>query len=425
MAKITLARHDANRTVLKTADILLRNRWIEPNSVLADDYTYVARPGLQRWIDIGTGPVRALFHAPGVFDDDHFVVGGDNLYRITVNGVSTTITTSLAGAEVAADVSMAATGPIGDGTAAVPSFLWIADGQSLYAYTDNAWARGTLNAAANAANGDVVRIDGVYYQFTNGSVDAGTPLGTVAFPWLVAVGLTTALSLDNLFNAINDSGVAGTDYSTALTPHLTVRAASVTANALAVRAVVRGVAGNAIVTTETGANLAWAAGTLANGGTPGIISVAMPGDYAPVSVGYINGYVIVVVGANQGVNGRFYWIEPGETTIDPLNYATAERSPDPAHQVIIYGDQFWIPGQSTTEAYFMTGNIDAPVARVQGVLFDRGAIPGTAVQVKSSMVIVDNDGGVFQIQGGVRRISTPQIGERIRKAIARQNFLNP
>ena len=73
----------------------------------------------------------------------------------------------------------------------------------------------------------------------------------------------------------------------------------------------------------------------------------------------------------------------------------------------------------------MTGNIDAPVARVQGVLFDRGAIPGTAVQVKSSMVIVDNDGGVFQIQGGVRRISTPQIGERIRKAIARQNFLNP
>lgn len=425
MAKIPLARQDANRTVLKSADILLRNRWVEPNPVLADDYSFVARPGLRRWVSLGSGPIRALFHAPGIFDDDHFVVSADVLSRVTFAGTPTTITTSLAGADVAADVSMCATGTIGDGSTQVPSFLWIADGQALYAYTDNGWARGILSAAGNAANLDVVRIDTVYYKFTTGSVDAGTPLGTAANPWLVAVGISAAVSLDNLFNAINDTGIAGTAYSTALTAHLTVRGASVTANALNVRSATFGTTGNAYVTTETGANLSWGGGTLANGGSPGIISVPMPGDFAPVSVGFINSYVIIVVGADQGVNGRFYWIEPGETTVDPLNFATAERSPDPSYQVVIYGDQFWIPGQNTTEAYFLTGNIDAPVARVQGVLFDRGTIPGTAIQVKGSMIIADNDGGVFQVQGGLKRISTPQIEERIRKAIARQNFVDP
>lgn len=425
MGKITLARQDANRAVLKTADIILRNRWIEPNAVLAGDYSYVARPAMQRWISLGVGPIRAEFHAPGIFNDDHFIVSADVLSRVTTNGIATTITTSLEGVATAADVSMAATGTIGDGTTQVPSFLWVADGQALYAYTDNAWARGTLNSTGNPANGDVVRIDTIYYQFTTGLVDAGTPAGTLAFPWLVARGISAALSLDNLFNAINDTGIGGTTYSNLLTAHATVRAASVTANALAVRAVNFGISGNVFVTTETSANLSWANATLTNGGSPGIISVPMPGDFAPVSLGYINSYVIIVIGAGQGVNGRFYWIEPGETTVDPFNFATAERSPDPSYQVVIYGDQFWIPGQNTTEAYFLTGDINAPVARVQGVLFDRGTIPGTAIQVKGSMVIADNDGGVFQIQGGIKRISTPQIEERIRKAIARQNFLNP
>lgn len=423
--KIMLARSDAHREVLKTADVLLRNRWIEPNPVLAEDMSYVSRPALARWIDLGSGPVRSLYHAPGIFNDDHFVVHGENLSRVTVNGFTTLIFPSLAGNDIGADVSMAATGTIGDGANAVPSFLWIADGQSLYAYTENAWARGMLTTTTNPSTGDAVQIGTIYYQFTSGAVDSGTPAGTVANPWLVALGINSATSLDNLFKAVNDEGVSGTTYSTALVAHPLVQASSVTANDLTVRALNFGFGGNGIATTETSANMSWGAATLTGGGSPGIVNVPMPGDFAPISVGYLNGYIIIAVGEGQQVNGRFYWIEPGETVIDPLNYATAERSPDPAHQVIVFADQFWLPGQSTTETWFMTGNLDAPVSRVQGVLFDRGTIQGTAIQVKGSMIIVDNDGGVFQIQGGAKRISTPQIEERIRKAIARQNFLNP
>jgi hypothetical protein len=54
---------------------------------------------------------------------------------------------------------------------------------------------------------------------------------------------------------------------------------------------------------------------------------------------------------------------------------------------------------------------------MQGVVYDRGAWEGTAIQVKDSMIIVDNEGAVFQIRGGIKRISRPDIEERIREAI--------
>jgi hypothetical protein len=88
--------------------------------------------------------------------------------------------------------------------------------------------------------------------------------------------------------------------------------------------------------------------------------------------------------------------------------------------VVVFGDQFWLPGSTTTEAWYITGNFDSPVARVQGVVFDRGAWEGTAIQVKDSMIIVDNDGGVWKIQGGAKRISRPDIEQRIRVAIQYQ-----
>jgi hypothetical protein len=127
---------------------------------------------------------------------------------------------------------------------------------------------------------------------------------------------------------------------------------------------------------------------------------------------------VCVPSQGQEINGRFFWINPGETSIDPLDFATAERAPDPISRVIVFGDQFWLPGSNTTESWYFTGDLDAPVLRVQGVVFDRGAWEGTGLQIKESMVIVDNEGAVFQISGGVKRISRPDIEERIRKAIA-------
>lgn len=313
-------------------------------------------------------------------------------------------------------VSMAATSNIDQ----VPAFLFVASGSTLMCYIENGYARGSITGTP--ANGDVVRAGDVYYQFTNASVDAGAPAGTLANPWLVALGSSAAEAWTYLGAAFGASGTPGVEYSTLLAANPDIQTAAVTATTVFVRANAIGALGNGVVTTETGASITWTdGGTLVGGGSPSWFSVQMPEDVGVISVGYIASYVVVVPAQGQNINGRFFWIDPGETVVDPLDFATAERAPDPiSGGVVVFGDQFWLPGTSTTEAWYFSGNEDAPVLRMQGVVFDRGAWEGTAVQVKDSMIIVDSEGAVFQIAGGAKRISRPDIEERIREAIQYQ-----
>lgn len=418
MTNILLSGTDFSRLVAKTSHIQLKNRFAEKNPVLSEDpVAVISRPSLKKLAEVGSGPIRKVYSASGVFSGDLFVVSNDTLYTVSVadGSVTTvgTISTDISGA-----VSMAATAPIGD---TVPAYMYIADGVVLWVYTDNGHATGHLQVTGSISNGDVVRIDGTYYKFTTGSVDTGTPAGTSGSPWLVQMnGLSTAQILTNLFNAINASGTAGTDYSTLLTVHTTVHGYSYSTADLYVEALTAGTLGNSIVTTETSAGAAWSAGTLAGGGSPQLRQVTMPNDYGAVSVVHINSYIIVVPVQDTAIKGRFYWIEPGENTVDPLNFATAERNPDGIHQAVVFGDMFWLLGENTTEPWITTGTITAPMARFKGILFDRGSWEGTAVQVKDSLIVVDEDGAVFQISGGQKRISRPDIEERIRRAMQTQ-----
>lgn len=416
MTAIPLARSDYQRATAGVSAIPLRNRFCENNPVLNDEpVSYIARPALKTFDIVGDGPIRGVFDEPGVFGGDLFVVSDDDLYRIQASDGTAVYLGDLGVGN--GDVSFAATAPIG----AEPAHLFIAEGGVLWLYMETAHATGTLTASA-IANNDVVRIDGTYYQFTTGSVNTGSPAGTLANPWLVARSGTLATDLTSLAQAIMGSGVAGTTYSTALTAHTTVTAVA-GATTVVVTAIAQGPSGNTIVTTETGANMAWGAGTMSGGGIAPLSQVTMPNDVGAISVAHINSYVIVVPVQDEELVtvGQFYWIKPGEITVDALDFATAERAPDKLHQVKVYGDLFWLAGQKTVEPWQTTGNLDAPVLRYQGILYDRGSWEGTVVQVKDSLILVDEDGGVFQVAGGVKRISVPSIEERIRKAILVQS----
>ena len=235
----------------------------------------------------------------------------------------------------------------------------------------------------------------------------------------MALGGTDPESIENLYYAINASGLGtpGTTYSTLLVIHPTVEANQYTATDLYISAKAAGSAGNTITTTETGANLAWGSGTMTGGGAERLRQVYMPNDVGAISVAHINSYVIVVPVQGGGINGRFYWIDPGETSIDPLDFATAERSPDAVGQVVVFSDRFWLLGQSTTEAWITTGDPTAPMQRFAGILYDHGTWEGAGIKVKDSLVLIDEDGAVYQISGGLKRLSRPDIEERIRRAI--------
>lgn len=411
---IPLARGDWQRGVAKEAKILLKNRYFESNPVLTQDQAaLLARMGMRRWLYVGDGPIRAVYSQPGSFDDALFVVSASSVFRVDRDGTKTVLFTGLMSSQLKS-VSMAATGNVGT----TPEYLFIADGRGLYCYIADGYASGKLTGAP--ANGDTVQLGSVYYEFTNGDVDAGAPAGTEAAPWFVALGASATEALLNLKDAINADGLDGTQYSTNLVvENAEAQGFSSSADTLVAHARSFGVAGNSVATTETG-GLAWAGATLTGGGDAQFFQVPTPDDVGMVSVGYIASHVICVPAQGQGMNGRFYWIDPGETTIDPLNFATAERAPDPVYEVVVFGDQFWLPGETTTEVWYFTGDPDAPVLRLQGVTFDRGTWEGTAIQIKESMIIVDNDGGVFQISGGLQRISNPSIEQRIREAIQYQ-----
>lgn len=419
MQNLPIFPSDYRRQVAKEPLIPMINRFVEANPSLTDTQaSFIARPGLRKFAEVGPGHIRKTFSSPGAFQDALFVVSGRELHRVSaLTGASTLL--GILSTQPLGDVSMAATSPIGTD---VPSYLFIAEGGVLWFYTDNGHARSQLQASALIANGDVVRIGTVYYQFTTGSVNTGTPAGTVGSPWLVARGASNSEALTNLFLAIGQKGEPGVTYSTSLVVHPDVEPLSYSTNDLFVQAKVPGVIGNSIIVTETGANLSWAAGTLTGGGTDQLSQVTLPDDAGAISVSYINSFVIVVPVQNDaiGSTGKFYWIEPGERVIDPLNFANAERSPDKINQVVTFSDMFWLFGDTTTEPWVTTGDPAAPMQRFQGIIFDRGAWEGTALKVRDSMIVVDEEGGVFIINNGQRRISNASIEERIRKSIASQ-----
>lgn len=423
MKNIPLAVSNRRRDAAREAFIGLKNRFVEANPVLSDGSpAYIQRPALNFWTVIGTGSVRAFGQQPGAFNDDAFAVSYDAMYRLDrtngANDGNRVIYQGLLGGDEGSTVNMAFTGDIGT----IKPRLFFCDGSQLIMYTEDGFATGLLNVTA-VANNDVVQIGGVYYKFTNGSVDAGTPDGTVANPWLVLGTGTVIQCTTRLFHAINASGEPGVDYSTALEANPEAAATFASANQMRIRAREQGNAGNGVSTTETGANMAWAAATTTGGGTEGVIPIPTPEGVGVIDVVSLGSFVVLIPAQGEGLNGRFYWLQPGEVTVDPLDFATAERSADPINSARVFGDQLWLMGQNSTEVWFLSGDPDAPFQRLQGVVFDRGVHQGTAVQVKSSIFLVDSFGGVFAIEGGERRVSTPDIEEILRKAIARQNAL--
>lgn len=418
---IPYATSEHDRQVAAEPDIAFRNRFVEQNPVLSTrPVAAIVRPALRKYKEIGAGPVRGTFSAPSLFGDKLFIVSGTDLFTLAPNGTVTFIASI--STESIGDVSWAAVANIGT----TPARLFFTEGGVLWVYADSGQATGTLTFTGVAILNETVRIDNVYYKFTNASVDAGAPAGTLANPWLVGVAGTAAQQIQRLYDAINDTGVAGTDYSTALAKHLTVRATQRTTTQLFIASNAADAFANVIQTTETGAQMSWGAATLQNGGQPNLRQATMPEDVGAISIAHINSYVIVVPVQSMDLEsiGKFFWIHPGETYVDPLDFATAERAPDSLHQVGVFGSMFWLFGQVTTEPWLTTGDENAPMQRYQSILFDRGSWAGTAIQVKDSLIVVDEEGGVFQIQGGNQgRISTPAIEEIVRRAIQYEKFI--
>lgn len=149
-------------------------------------------------------------------------------------------------------------------------------------------------------------------------------------------------------------------------------------------------------------------------GSSALASIATPDDIPFISLDVFNGYVLCV----QNNSDRFYWIQPGEITIDPLDFATAEKFPDRIWQVRTVGDEFWLLGEESIEVWRATGDGDAPFQRIDARRYDFGIFGGTAVRLKdTSVCVVSDDGSVYRIAGVPEVISDVSVAERTTNAI--------
>lgn len=435
MTSIPIATSDWRRGVAEEPVIKLQNRFFEQNPTnLVEGSSLISRPGFKYFTDLGTAGTLSMYSQEATFDNNLFVLASSVVNRVRSDGTSIdTVGAAQGYAGVRSHNNLGSfTSSIGD----IPPYFYFSGGAySLWVVGETTFASGTLswNPGIAIANGAVIQLGGVYYEITNTGVDTGSPAGTSANPWKVRnSGIDPSFTMANLRDAVLVRGQPGIDYSSATAKNPFVNSGTLGIGSLVFYANTAGLVGNTVSTAKTGdSNVNFSGPTLTGGGLSNqpnsAHQVTMPDSILGSSiqaVATIGGYVLVAVqNLNSSTAGRFYWIEPGETWVDPLNFATAELSPDSLISIRVIGDQIWMIGTGTLEVWSLTGDADFPFRRVQGRTFNLGVAKGSDQVIQDVLVFIGSDGLVYQASGNsLNVISDPSVSERIKRFISSEDF---
>jgi len=135
-----------------------------------------------------------------------------------------------------------------------------------------------------------------------------------------------------------------------------------------------------------------------------------------VTVGYLDGYFVF-----NEPNSQRVWVTQllDGTSIDPLDFASAEGSPDGLVSLIVDHREAWIFGTNSVEVWYNAGAADFPLARIQGAYNEIGCVaPFSVAKMDNSLFWLSADargyGVVYRANGytGIR-ISTHAIEWKI------------
>ena len=110
-----------------------------------------------------------------------------------------------------------------------------------------------------------------------------------------------------------------------------------------------------------------------------------------VTVGYLDGYFVFNEPDSQRV-----WVTSllDGTTVDPLDFASAEGSPDGLVALIVDHREAWLFGTNSVEVWYDAGNAGFPLQRIQGAFNEIGCI--------AAYSIAKLDNGLFWLGGDAR-----------------------
>ena len=134
----------------------------------------------------------------------------------------------------------------------------------------------------------------------------------------------------------------------------------------------------------------------ANG--PGYIYNANTNVFAPISdsdypgavtVSYLDGYFIF-----NEPNSQKVWVTSllDGTQVDPLDFASAEGSPDGLVALIVNNREAWLFGTNSIEVWYDAGTPDFPLARIQGASNEIGCVaPYSVAKLDNSVFWLGQD----------------------------------
>jgi hypothetical protein len=136
---------------------------------------------------------------------------------------------------------------------------------------------------------------------------------------------------------------------------------------------------------------AGATGYIYNAGTDVFAQITDPDFPGASTVGFIDGYFVFTE-----PNSQKFWVTEllDGTSVDPLDFASAEGSPDDLVSLIVDHREVWLFGQTSVEVWYNAGLPDFPLSRIQGAFNEIGCA------ARASVAKLDN--GVFWLGADAR-----------------------
>lgn len=137
-----------------------------------------------------------------------------------------------------------------------------------------------------------------------------------------------------------------------------------------------------------------------------------------VTVGYLDGYFVF-----NEPNSQRVWVTQlfDGTSIEPLDFASAEGSPDGLVSLIIDHREAWLFGTNSVEVWYDSGNPDFPLERIQGAYNEIGCAAAYSVAKLDNGVFwlgsdARGEGIVYRTNGYTgQRISTHAVEWQIQQ----------
>lgn len=153
-------------------------------------------------------------------------------------------------------------------------------------------------------------------------------------------------------------------------------------------------------------------GFIYNSSTDAFQQINDPDFPGAVTVGYLDGYFVF-----NEPNSQKIWVTSllDGTSVDPLDFASAEGNPDDVVAIFVDHREVWVFGTNSTEVWYNGGDIDFPLTRIQGAYNELGcAAPYSIAKMDNQIYWLGKDargqGMVFRASGYIgQRISTHAI----------------